>query len=112
MPDIQDLKTSAEKLAEQARETAEIGIAVVREKLHEMIKDPEARRRVEEAEAAIDRQVQETSRKIEENARDMMNLVNDFLARTPLGGAPIFKGTKPEQTGKPEPRKVEVERQD
>ena len=54
MPDINDLKESADRLAKQARETAELSVQVAREQLHKMVKDPDVVRRMEEAEEAFD----------------------------------------------------------
>jgi len=79
MPDINDLKVSAEKLAKAAAETAELGVQVAREQFHGLIKDPEVRRRMEEAEATFDNQMKEVSRRIEDGANQMFSMFNTLL---------------------------------
>lgn len=81
MPDINDLKVSAEKLAKAAAETAELGVQVAREQFHGLIKDPEVRRRMEEAEATFDNQMKEVSKRIEEGANQMFSMFNSLLAQ-------------------------------
>lgn len=80
MPDINDLKASAEKLAKQAAETAELGVQVAREQFHGLIKDPEVRRRMEEAEATFDNQMKEVTKRIEEGANQMFSMFNNLVA--------------------------------
>lgn len=81
MPDINDLKVSAEKLAKAAAETAELGVQVAREQFHTLIKDPEVRRRMEEAEQTFDNQMKEVSRRIEDGANQMFSMFNSLLAQ-------------------------------
>ncbi|HEY9898627.1 MAG TPA: hypothetical protein V6D00_05550 [Pantanalinema sp.] len=81
MPDINDLKDSADKLAKQARETAELGVQVARDQIHTLIKDPEMVRRMEEAESAFDKQMQEVQRRIEDGANQMLSIFNSFVSQ-------------------------------
>lgn len=97
MPDINDLKASAEKLAKQAAETAELGVQVAREQFHGLIKDPEVRRRMEEAEATFDNQMKEVTKRIEDGANQMFSMFNNLVAQQQAAEA---EGKAPEAEAK------------
>lgn len=101
MPDINDLKASAEKLAQQARETAELGVQVARDQIHSLVKDPEVLRRMEEVEETFDRQMQDVSRRIEDGANQMFTMLNNLMAQAPFPAANRSAGT-------PEPHSEET----
>lgn len=94
MPDINDLKVSAEKLAKAAAETAELGVKVAREQFHTLIKDPEVRRRMEEAENTFDNQMKEVSRRIEDGANQMFSMFNSLLAQQQRANEAETKATE------------------
>ena len=108
MPEIDDLKQSADRLASTAkdsverlsaaaRETAEIGVQVLREQIHGLVKDPAMVARMKEVEEAFDRQVAEATRQIEDGAKQLMNF---------WGG--VVNQSQP-STGRAQPTRVEVE---
>lgn len=88
MPDIHDLKESADKLAKQAKETAELSVQVVRDQIHSMVKDPEMVRKMEEAEALFDKQFGEATRRIEEGTNQMMSVLNNLMSQVKEKTAP------------------------
>lgn len=101
MPDFNDLKDSADKLAKQARETAELGVQVAREQIHSLIKDPEMVRRMEEAESAFDKQMQDVQRRIEDGANQMMSIFNNLASQAGVKTeAPKAEAEKTEATEK------------
>lgn len=106
MPDINDLKDSADRLAKQARETAELGVQVAREQIHTLIKDPEVVRRMEEAENAFDKQMQEVQRRIEDGANQMLSIFNTFVTQAtgkteaPAAEAPKAETEKTDESAK------------
>ncbi len=84
MPEIEDLKQSADRLASTAKdsvekitaaakETAEIGVQVIREQIHGLVKDPSVVAKMKEVEEVFDRQVAEATRQIEDGAKQLMN---------------------------------------
>lgn len=97
MPDINDLKESADKLVKQARETADLGVQIAREQIHDLVKDPEMIHRMEEAEAAFDRQMDEITRRIEEGANQLYSVFSQILTQVPgtKKEAPEEATTKP-----------------
>lgn len=108
MPEIDDLKQSAdrlastakesaEKLSAAAKETAEIGLQVIREQIHGLVKDPSVVSRMREVEEAFDRQVAEATRQIEDGAKQLMNF---------WGG--VLNQAQP-TSGRSQPTRVEVE---
>ncbi|MBO9540260.1 hypothetical protein J7643_06680 [bacterium] len=99
MPDFNDLKDSADKLAKQARETAELGVQVAREQIHALVKDPEMVRRMEEAENAFDKQMQEVQRRIEDGANQMLSIFNNLASQAGIKTeAPKAEAEKTEKT--------------
>lgn len=103
MPDINDLKDSADKLAKQARETADLGVQVAREQIHSLIKDPEMVRRMEEAETAFDKQMQEVQRRIEDGANQMLSIFNNLVSQAGVkteAEAPKAEAEKTEEPSK------------
>lgn len=83
MPEIDELKQSAEKLAQTtresaeriadaARETAGVGVRVLRDTVHGLVKDEATVAKMKEMEEAFDKQVAEATRQIEEGARNLM----------------------------------------
>lgn len=92
MADYNQLKDSADKLAQQARETAEVAMKVARDQIHELVKDPEMVRRMQDAEEKFDTQVREISNRMEEGAKQMMDLFNNLLKQTPMAGRTAEEG--------------------
>lgn len=95
MPDINDLKESADKLAKQARETADLGVQIAREQIHGLVKDPEMLRRMEEAEAAFDRQMEEITRRVDDGAAQLYSVFNQILSQAGVRPAGEDEAAKP-----------------
>jgi len=66
-------KESTEKLVAAARETAEIGVKVFREQLHGMVKDEKTVERMKQMEEVFDRQVAQATKQIEDGAKQLMS---------------------------------------
>jgi hypothetical protein len=90
MSDVDDLKQSAdrladtakesgEKLAAAARETAEIGVRIMREQIHGIVKDPATVERMKQMEETFDRQVSQATQQIEDGAKQLMNFWGGLL---------------------------------
>ena len=90
MAQIDDLKNSAdrlastakdsvEKLSAAAKETAEIGVQVLRDQIHGLVKEPTIVAKLKEVEEAFDRQVAEATRQIEDGARQLMSFWGNVL---------------------------------
>ncbi|MEB3299522.1 MAG: hypothetical protein VKO21_08565 [Candidatus Sericytochromatia bacterium] len=69
----QTTRESAERIAEAARDTAGVGVRVLRETVHGLIKDETTVAKMKEMEEAFDRQVAEATRQIEDGARNLMS---------------------------------------
>ncbi len=107
MSEVDDLKQSADRLAETAkesgeklvaaaRETAELGVKVFREQLHGMVKDPAAVERMKQVEEVFDRQVAQATKQIEEGAKQLMSFWGGLV-------------TQAQEAQKAEKHRVEVE---
>ena len=93
MPEIDELKQSADRLASTAKEsverltaaakeTAEIGVKVLREQIHDMVKDPGAVAKMKEVEEAFDRQIAEATRQIEDGAKQLMTFWGGLVSQS------------------------------
>lgn len=67
----QTAKDSAEKLSEAARETSEIGVKVLREALRDLVKDPATVEKLRELESSFDRQIAQATSQIEDGAKQL-----------------------------------------
>ncbi|MBU6427858.1 MAG: hypothetical protein KGR26_02490 [Cyanobacteria bacterium REEB65] len=108
MPELEDLKESADKLAltakesmerlsAAAKETADVGVKVFRDQIHEMVKDPAIVARMKEVEEVFDRQVAEATRQIEEGAKQLMAFWTGLASQATAASS------------RPKPTRVEVE---
>jgi len=106
MSDVEELKQSAEKLAETAkestekimaaaRETAEVGVKVFRDRVHDMVKDPATVDKMKQMEDVFDRQVAQATKQIEDGAKQLMNFWGGLIQQS--------------QQGSSEAKRVEVE---
>jgi hypothetical protein len=107
MPDLNDLKLSVEKLAQQAKETAEIGVSFVREQIHAIVPDPELVERLKQVESVIDAQVAEAQAEVKKTLEAMQQSLQTVLkggaaeepmAEEPAADAPAAEPTAEEAT--------------
>ena len=82
MPDLNDLKTSVEKLAQQAKETAEIGVSLIREQIHSMVPDAELVERMKQIEAVFDARVAEAQNELVKTLETMRSSFQSIVKTT------------------------------
>ncbi|MEB3186815.1 MAG: hypothetical protein VKP72_05170 [bacterium] len=87
MPDLNDLKLSVEKLAQQAKETAEIGVTLIREQIHAMVPDAELVERMKQIEAVFDAQVAEAQNELVKGLETMRASLQGILGGTEAGAS-------------------------
>ena len=88
MPDLNDLKVSVEKLAQQAKETADIGVTLIREQIHAMVPDAEIVEKMKQIEAIFDAQVAGAQTELLKGLETMRASLQDILGSKSGSEAP------------------------